>query len=285
MEINILNTYDLYNEMLGLPEEKRNNFFDGKFLKPFLPYFDIMQMPKTPETLGYMNLTGYDTEIKDMLNSLNSIDTWTNAKKTLEEAESRFRSVGVAVPEKIVLGVLLGDPELLSHCQGYTGLGSMPGFILVVIAPNSFNLPKLQACIAHEFHHNVLFYNAKWNFMDVTVGKYLAVEGLAESFAVSMFGEECIGPWVSGVKGDDLERTRQVIGKVLDVKGFMEVRKYMYGDHPMMPKEETVGIPYCGGYAAGYHAVQAYIKRTGISAAQAAIIDGDEIMKLSGYFD
>jgi uncharacterized protein YjaZ len=53
----------------------------------------------------------------------------------------------------------------------------------------------------------------------------------------------------------------------------------------MVPDSEALGIPYCGGYAVGYHAAQAYIRKSGISAAAATILDGDEIMKMSGYFD
>lgn len=120
---------------------------------------------------------------------------------------------------------------------------------------------------------------------DVTVGKYLAVEGLAESFAASMFGEEYIGPWVTGVQGSDLETAKRIISTSLDVKGFMEVRKYIYGKHPMMPETQDFGMPFAGGDAIGYHATQAYLRKTGISIEKATVIDGDEIMKASGYFE
>jgi uncharacterized protein YjaZ len=66
----------------------------------------------------------------------------------------------------------------------------------------------LKAAIAHEFHHNVLFYNAEWNFInEVSVERYIAVEGLAESFAASLYGEEYIGSWVTNVKGRNLEKS------------------------------------------------------------------------------
>ncbi|CDQ40018.1 hypothetical protein BN990_02336 [Virgibacillus salexigens] len=165
-------------------------------------------------------------------------------------------------------------------------MGSIPGYILIMIDPNEKNLPKLNACIAHEFHHNVLFHNTNWNFMtDITVGRYLAIEGLAESFAASMFGEEHIGPWVTGVQGADLETARRIISKSLDVRGFMEVRKYIFGEHPMMPETQDFGMPFCGGYAVGYHAVQAYLRKPGISIEKATITDGDEIIKASGYIE
>lgn len=31
--------------------------------------------------------------------------------------------------------------------------------------------------------------------MNVTVSKYLAIEGMAESFAAELYGKDLIGPW------------------------------------------------------------------------------------------
>lgn len=79
--------------------------------------------------------------------------------------------------------------------------------------------------------------------MNVTLSQYLAVEGMAESFASALYGEDFIGPWVTGVTGADLEKTREIIGKNLDVAGFMEVRKYIFGDHPMISKAKRLVSP------------------------------------------
>jgi uncharacterized protein YjaZ len=38
------------------------------------------------------------------------------------------------------------------------------------------------------------------------------------------------------------------------------------------------------GYAVGYHAVQAFLKKTGITVEKATLIDGETIIKESGYF-
>lgn len=286
MEIIIQDTLNLYKEMLNLPEGERSEFFSGELLKPFNKFFEIMHMPKTPEAMGCIQLSGRDSKMVEMLEKLEKADAWNNAKRTLEVAVERFEKACIPLPEKVVVGIFLGNPEYLAMVDGYTGMGSIPGYMQIMIDPNEKNLPKLNAAIAHEFHHNVLFHNAKWDFMtDVTVEKYLAVEGLAESFAASMFGEECIGPWVTDVRGADLETARKIISKSLDVRGFMEVRKYIYGKHPMMPETQDFGMPFCGGYAVGYHVIQAYLKKTGISIEKATIIDGDEIMKASGYFE
>lgn len=286
MEIIIQDTLNLYKEMLNLPEGERREFFSSELIKPFNPMFEIMHMPRTPEAMGCIELFGRDSKMLEMLERLEKAGAWNNAKMTIEAAVERFEKACIPLPEKVVVGIFLGNPEYLAMVEGYTGMGSIPGYIQIMIDPNEKNLPKLNACIAHEFHHNVLFHNAKWNFMtEVTVGKYLAVEGLAESFAASMFGEEYIGPWVTGVQGADLEIARKIISKSLDVKGFMEVRKYIYGKHPMIPETQDFGMPFCGGYAVGYHVIQAYLKKTGISIEKATIIDGDEIIKASGYFE
>ncbi len=286
MEIVIQDTLSLYKKMLSLPKEKRSEFFRDGLIEPFNPMFEIMHIPKTPEAMGCIQLSGRDSEMVEMLERLEKADAWNSAKTTMEAAVERFKKACIPLPEKVVVGIFLGNPETLAMTEGYTGMGSIPGYIQIMIDPNEVNLPKLNACIAHEFHHNVLFYNAKWNFItDVSVGKYLAVEGLAESFAASLFGEEFIGPWVTGVQGEDLDISRRIISKSLDIKGFMEASKYIYGKHPMMPEIDGFDMPFCGGYAVGYHAVQAYLRKTGISIEKATIIDGDEIMKLSGYFE
>lgn len=286
MKINILDTRKLYTEMFSLPENKRGAFFDEKFLQPFAPMLELTRMPRNPEALSCLALSGADDTAKEMLDQLIAVNAWDEAQKAIDFAAGNLQKVRIGMPEEITLGIFLGDPVRLAQSEGYTGAGSMPGYIQIMIAPNAQNLPKLPACIAHEFHHNVLFFSAKWNFMNVTLSQYLAVEGMAESFASALYGVDCIGPWVTGVKGADLEKARGIIGKNLDVAGFMEVRKYIFGDHPMISESEALGIPYCGGYSVGYHAIQAYLRKTGKTIAEVtkAFIDGEDIAKQSGYF-
>lgn len=122
--------------------------------------------------------------------------------------------------------------------------------------------------------------------MNVTLSQYLAVEGMAESFASSLYGKDFVGPWVTGVTSRGVKTSRKIIGKSLEVAGFMQVRNYIFGKHPMIPGSETFGIPYCGGYAVGYHAIQAYLRKTGRTIAETtkAFIDGEDVIKQSGYF-
>jgi uncharacterized protein YjaZ len=256
-------------------------------MEPFLELFETMNMSVNPEAMGGLPITGHDAEINLMLDKLKNADAWNKAHDAIETSVQRFQQADVTMPEKLVVGIFLGNPAFLANSEGYTGFGGIPGYIQIIIAPNEYNLPRLKAAIAHEFHHNVLFKNAKWNFMnDVSVAKYLAVEGLAESFAASLYGEEYIGPWITGVNGQDLEKSREIIGKSLNIKGFNEVRKYIFGDHMTnFDGYEPTGIPAFAGYAAGYHAVQAFLKKTGITVEKATLIDGETIIEESGYFE
>lgn len=39
--------------------------------------------------------------------------------------------------------------------------------------------------------------------------------------------EKFVGSWVTGVQGEAMETSRKIISKALDIKGFMETRKYI----------------------------------------------------------
>lgn len=286
MKIDILNTNQIYTEMLSLEDQERAVFFNHKMMQPFTPMFEKMNMSRDPGTYGCLALAGTDSVIKEMLTLLQDSDAWNKAFQAIKLSEQELLTSNLQLPDELILGIFLANPVIFAESKGYTGVGSCPGYIQIMIAPNAYNLPRIPSCVAHEFHHNVLFRNVKWNFMNVRLSQYLAVEGLAESFAASLYGEEWNGPWVADIQEAELKKASDVIGRDLDVEGFLEVRKYMYGDHPMVPEGKSLGIPYCAGYAVGYHAIQAYLRKTSKTVAEAtkAFIDGEDIVKQSGYF-
>lgn len=290
MRFIIQDTYGLYKEMLNLPDEERIDLYRNKLMEPFLGLFEKMNMPLDPEAIGSFPIIGHDAEMKVMLDKLKKADAWNKAYDAMETSVQRFQQADIAIPEKVIVGIFLGNPAVLANKEGYTGFGGIPGYIQIVIAPNEYNLrynlQHLKAAVAHEFHHNVLFYNTKWNFInEVSVARYIAVEGLAESFIASLYGEEYLGPWVTGIKGQDLEKSREIVGKSLNIREFNEVRKYVFGDNMKnFDSSESTGIPAFAGYAVGYHAVQAFLTKTGITVEKATLIDGDTIIKESGYF-
>lgn len=290
MKFEIHDTYSLYKEILSLPDNERIDFYRNKLMEPFLGLFEKMNMPLDPQAIGSFPIIGHDAEMNLMLDKLKNAETWDKANEAMETSVQRFQQADIAMPEQVVVGIFPGNPAVLANREGYTGFGGIPGYIQIVIVPNEYNLrhnmQHLKAAVAHEFHHNVLFYNAGWNFInEVSVARYIAVEGLAENFAKSIYGEEYLGSWVTGVKGQDLEKSREIIGKSLNIRGFNEVRKYVFGDKMNnFDGSDTTGIPAFAGYAVGYHAVQAFLKKTGMTVEKATHIDGDTIIKESGYF-
>lgn len=74
MKINILDTGKLYLEVLSLPDNERGTFFDEMFMQPFAPMFELTRMPRNPEDLSCLALSGADDSAKDMINSLNSCE-------------------------------------------------------------------------------------------------------------------------------------------------------------------------------------------------------------------
>ncbi len=102
----------------------------------------------------------------------------------------------------------------------------------------------------------------------------------------SLYGWDKVGPWVSRVDAESLARAKQLIGAALHVSGFNEVRSYIFGDEVMaMFGGEAIGMPASGGYAVGYHMVQAYLKKTGKTAAEATLTPTSDIIKESRYFE
>ncbi|MFA9457861.1 DUF2268 domain-containing protein, partial [Halalkalibacter sp. AB-rgal2] len=163
--------------------------------------------------------------------------------------------------------------------KGYCGFGGIPGFIQVSIYPNSYNIPRLPAVIAHEFHHNIRFSYFDWDHGNVTVGDYLVIEGLAESFAKELYGETLLGPWVTSFDQEDLDYSIKVIKDSLETKGFAEVSSYMFGD--TIAKEQgyqPVGLSTFAGYAVGYQAVQSFMKAHNVGIREATLLRTDEIL-------
>ena len=89
---------------------------------------------------------------------------------------------------------------------------------------------------------------------------------------------EAAGPWVTELDGSDIERVRPLFEEGLNVKGFNEVRRYIFGDL-------DAGLPVYAGYAVGYRVVQAYLRRSGMGVVEATFVPAEEIIADSGFFE
>jgi uncharacterized protein YjaZ len=144
---------------------------------------------------------------------------------------------------------------------------------------------ELSELTVHELHHNVRFTLFPFNPIATSVGEYMIAEGLAESLSAELYGEDVVGFYVTDFDEAELATARRVIGGALGVKGFNEVRGFIFGDaiadRMGLPK---AGVPNYAGYAIGYRVVQAYLRRTGKTVAQATFLPSGEIIEESGFF-
>ena len=112
------------------------------------------------------------------------------------------------------------------------------------------------------------------------------LERTAESFAASLFGEQACGYFITEFDPAEFETARRLIGEGLDATGFDVIRSYIFGDALAQRSgfKPLGGMPTYGGYALGYHVVQAFLKRTGRSIEETAFLPAGEIVAGLGYF-
>ncbi|MBO5247183.1 MAG: DUF2268 domain-containing protein, partial [Eubacterium sp.] len=190
--------------------------------------------------------------------------------------------------KEYVFTLALADPSSPYSImnEGCCGDGGIPGFIFGSLVPSESTKAKIPAVLAHEMNHNVRFQYIKWS-NDISLAEYMICEGLAENFAVSLYGEENLGPWVCKTDQETLnEYIKPLIQDALHVRGFDNITSYMYGDEmAKMQNYIPVGMPYCAGYACGYYMVKYYLEKTGVDIVSATILPAEEIMKeMSGFW-
>lgn len=60
------------------------------------------------------------------------------------------------------------------------------------------------------------------------------------------------------------EYIKPIIRDGLNVQGLENLNAYLYGDEmAALQNYPQVGLPYCSGYACGYHLIKHYLQKTG----------------------
>ncbi|MEI5908019.1 DUF2268 domain-containing protein [Bacillus spongiae] len=296
MKIIMEETLEQYETLFSI-EEGREDYYRYSMMKPFEKMWSTINVPlKAQQPNGYdvlmaTNMLGYlnvsDTEIgKQALKKLTEVHALQTAHSSLNDCVKFIDENNLKVnADELRFGVYIADPKKLELHKGYCGFGGIPGFIQVSMYPNSYNIPRLPAVIAHEFHHNLRFSYFDWDYGNVTLGDYLIIEGLAESFAKELYGENLLGPWVTSFDKEELDYSIEVINDLLDVKGFAEVSSYMFGDRIAQEQGyQPVGLAPFTGYAVGYHAVQSFMKVNNVGISEASLLSSDKIITNCGLF-
>lgn len=302
MNISAVRSDLIYKKIMIAPLEKRNDIYRYELMKPFEKKWDCYNIPikaskdggydvvMASSMLGFLPPNEIDDTQQENIMKLSSDDFWDSCQKSLEKSAHYFSNAGIDVPVKEYLyTILLANPEspYTKLNDGYCGDGGIPGFIFGSLVPNEDTIKRLPVALAHEFNHNVRFQFEKWK-NDISLGEMMISEGLAENFAATLYGEHMVGPWVSKTDIETLnEYIKPLIKEALDVTGFENITAYLYGDE--MAKLQNyfpVGMPYCAGYACGYHMVKYYLENTNSTIVEATLAPSNEILNaIEGFWN
>lgn len=296
MKLHIIDVEAIYRHLLAISDaEKRESLYRQELLAPFegmMRIFgggDPLALAKmwtlyTPEDFGgEMRHT-----IEELVDRMAAGNAWRRSAAALERGVDAFAPYADRIRLETVTSALVltnarrGNPI----DGGYAGFGGIPGYVMVSFSQaNDYTLPRVEGASVHELNHNVRFSVVPFIPMQVTVADYIVAEGLAESFAAELFGEEVVGYFVTDFSEEELVTARRIISDALDVTGFDAVRGYIFGDALAefmgLPK---AGVPNFAGYATGYRMVRQYLKRTGKSVAETTFLPSHEIIAESGFF-
>lgn len=291
MDIHFHPTNTIYHQLINTADhEERARLFVDELFGPF----DLREMgrmwgnqePLAVAAQFIMLMPDQMDTVPPALTLLEEARAWEIVEAALHTGAARFAPYAAQIPmQATTAGIFLSDPAKASPMnRGYNGAGGTPGKIFITFdAPNDYNLPRLPGMTVHELHHNIRFSAVPWG-PHTNVGDYMVSEGLAESFAAALYGEDIIGYYVTDVPPDELEIARRLIAENVTVSDFGKMRGYIFGSwiagQMGIP---DVGMPNFGGYAVGYHTVQAYLKRTGKTIEEATFVSAAEIIAESGY--
>lgn len=299
-KIKVVRSDVIYRKIMEAPIDKKDDIYRCELMKPFEQKFAMYHCPlkaKQPGGYDVVMASGMfgnlvpqkiDASIEKSIEFLANDNFWGNCRKSIEKSLHCFTDMGIELPVKeYVFSVLLADPESPYSIMNdnYCGDGGIPGYILGSLVPSDYTMSRLPIALAHETNHNVRFQFEKWR-NDIPLGEYMVCEGLAENFATFLYGEDKVGPWVSKTDMQTLnEYIKPLMKDALDVQGFDNITSYMYGDEMAKMRDFfQVGMPYCAGYACGYHLVKYYLRKTGKSIIEATLIPAPEILEETQEF-
>ena len=295
IKVEALRSDGIYKKIREAPLEKKNDIYRYELMKPFEKKWDCYNVPiKAAKPHGYdvimaSGMLGYllpekiDERLSESISLLNDSRFWNNCRESIERSIKCFTDAKIELPVKEYLyTVLLADPTspYLIMSDNYCGDGGIPGYIFGTLVPSEYTKSRLPVALAHETNHNIRFQFIKWH-NDITLAEMMVSEGIAEYFAAYLFGEENVGPWVSKTDMETLNGyIKPIIREGLDVQGLDNLTAYLYGDETaVLLNYSPVGLPYCAGYACGYHMIKYYLQKTGKSIIEVTLIPADEILK------
>lgn len=277
MKITAVRSDSVYSKIVNAPLDKKNDIYRYELMMPFEKKWACYNVPMKAATpngydvimasgmLGHIAPTKVDETQKHNIDLISNDMLWQKCELSIKKSLNCFVEHGIELPvQEYTFTILLANCEspYIMLNDGYCGDGGIPGYIFSWLIPNEYTLEHLPVALAHETNHNVRFQFIKWK-NDITLGEMMISEGLAENFATFLYGENKAGPWVTKTDIKTLnEYIKPIIHKGLNVQGLENLNAYLYGDEmAALQNYPQVGLPYCAGYACGYHLVKYYLQK------------------------
>ena len=300
MKISAVRSDGVYSKIMCAPPDKKNDIYRYELMTPFERKWACYHVPMRAKTpggydvimasgmLGHIAPAKVDETQKHPISLISDDTLWKECELSIQRSLRCFTERGIALPvQEYLFTILLANPEspYIVMNEGYCGDGGIPGYIFAWLTPNEYTLSRLPAAFAHETNHNVRFQFMQWRH-DITLGEMIISEGLAENFAALLYGEDKVGPWVTKTDLTTLnESVKPVIHAGLQVQGLERLNAYLYGDAMAeLQNAPKAGLPYCAGYACGYHLVKHYLQKTGKSVVEATLLPAKEILDAAEDF-
>lgn len=300
MNVTAIRSDSVYKKIMEAPMGKKNDIYRYELMMPFEKKWACYSVPmkaKTPNgydvimasgMLGHISPTKVDETQEQNIELISDNKLWKVCEESIRKSLNCFVAQGVTLPvNDYLFTILLANAEspYIMLNEGYCGDGGIPGYIFSWLVPNKYTLEHLPVALAHETNHNIRFQFIKWK-NDITLGEMMVSEGLAENFATYLYGEEKAGPWVTKTDIQTLnEYIKPIIYEGLNVQGLENLNAYLYGDEmAKLQNYPQVGLPYCAGYACGYHLVKHYLNKTGKNIVEATLLSANEILEATEDF-
>ena len=296
MKISAVRSDTVYSKIMLASFEKKNDIYRYEMMKPFKKKWDCYSIPlkasslngydiiMANEMMGLLAPTKVDETQRLNIEQISSDALWLACECSIKKSLECFAEKGIELPvQEYMYSILLAEPSnpytILN--KGYCGDGGIPGYILTWLVPSKHTIDRLPVCFAHEVNHNVRFQFIQWK-NSITLGEMMVSEGLAENFATSLYGEDQAGPWITETDMETLcNHIKPIIRKGLSVQGLENLNAYLYGDEiAALQNYPEVGLPYCAGYACGYHLVKHYLRKTGKDIVEATLLPANEILEV-----
>ena len=300
MNVTAIRSDSVYKKIMEAPMDKKNDIYRYELMMPFEKKWACYSVPMKATTpngydvimtsgmLGHISPTKVDETQEQNIELISDNKLWKVCEESIRKSLNCFVAQGVTLPvNDYLFTILLANAEspYIMLNEGYCGDGGIPGYIFSWLVPNKYTLEHLPVALAHETNHNIRFQFIKWK-NDITLGEMMVSEGLAENFATYLYGEEKAGPWVTKTDIQTLnEYIKPIIYEGLNVQGLENLNAYLYGDEmAKLQNYPQVGLPYCAGYACGYHLVKHYLNKTGKNIVEATLLSANEILEATEDF-